>query len=131
MVGPHHHPTVVHNEMSPYFTSLNAKRFSMAHELCHLLFDRSRGQKLAIASGPWAPRNIERRANAFAAMFLMPAHLVQQAIADVPDPINDLEGITAIATRLRMSRRATIEHVYNLTLMSDFERDELLRRVQD
>ncbi|MEV7964871.1 ImmA/IrrE family metallo-endopeptidase [Sphaerisporangium sp. NPDC088356] len=131
MVGPHHRPTIVHNTTSRFFSSRNAQRFSMAHELCHLLFDRSRGQKLAIASGPWAPRSIERRANAFAAMFLMPTTLVQQAIADAPDPITDLEGITAIATRLRVSRRAATEHLYNLTLMSDFDRDELLRQVQD
>ncbi|MEU8268684.1 ImmA/IrrE family metallo-endopeptidase [Sphaerisporangium sp. NPDC049002] len=131
MVGPHHRPTIVHNTTSSFFASRNAQRFSMAHELCHLLFDRSRGQKLAIASGAWAPRSIERRANAFAAMFLMPTRLVQQAIADAPDPITDLEGITAIAARLRVSRRAAIEHLYNLTLMTDFDRDELLSQVQD
>jgi len=102
----------------------------MAHELCHLLFDRSHGQKLAIASGPWAPKSIERRANAFAAMFLMPTHLVERAVADVGDPINDLNAISAVASRLRVSRRAAIEHLYNLTLMSDAERDELLDHVQ-
>jgi Zn-dependent peptidase ImmA (M78 family) len=130
LVGPQHRPTVVHNETSPYQT-FAAKRFSMAHELCHLLFDRSRGRNLAIASGPWAPKSIERRANAFAAMFLMPTKLVRTALADSTDPIHDLEGINAFATRLRVSRHAAIEHLYNLTLMSEFERDELLRRVKD
>ena len=100
-------------------------------DTCHLLFDRSHAQKLAIASGPWAPEAIERRANAFAAMFLMPTELVAAAVADVPDPIGDLAGITAVADVLRVSRHAATEHLYNLTLMSESDRDELLRQVQD
>lgn len=52
------------------------RRFTLAHEFCHLLFDRDVGAHLAIASGPWAPHDVERRANAFAAMFLMPNGLV-------------------------------------------------------
>lgn len=131
IVGPHHRPTVILNDFSTFFDSLNAQRFSLAHELCHFIFDRSRGKRLAIASGPWAPRGIERRANAFAAMFLMPTELVQLAVADAPDPINDLAGISAIARTLRVSRRAAIGHLYNLTLMSEFDRDELLRQVPE
>jgi Zn-dependent peptidase ImmA (M78 family) len=131
LIGPHHLPTIVQNESSPFFGSANAQRFSLAHEFCHLLFDRSHGQKLAIASGPWAPRAIERRANAFAAMFLMPTELVAAAVADVPDPISDLAGISAVAEMLHMSKHAATEHLYNLTLMSESDRDELLRQIQD
>ncbi|MCA1672480.1 MAG: ImmA/IrrE family metallo-endopeptidase, partial [Actinobacteria bacterium] len=126
MVGPHHVPTVIRNEESSYFNNPNAQRFSLAHELCHLIFDQSRGRKLAIASGSWAPKRIEQRANAFAAMFLMPPELVQRAIADVPDPISDLAGISAVASTLHVSRRAAIDHLYNMTLMNDEIRDELL-----
>jgi Zn-dependent peptidase ImmA (M78 family) len=104
-------------------------RFTLAHELCHLLFDREMGQRLAIVSGPWAPRNIERRANAFAAMFLMPPSLVSRAIADAPDPINTLAGIEAVAERLHVGVIATIHHLYNLTLMDDSERDALLSQL--
>lgn len=52
------------------------RRFSLAHELCHLLIDGDRAVSLAIASGPWAPLDLEQRANAFAAAFLMPSELV-------------------------------------------------------
>jgi Zn-dependent peptidase ImmA (M78 family) len=128
IVGPQHRPTVVTNGGSPYAVSDVAVRFTLAHELCHILHDRSHGRRLAIASGPWAPRGIERRANAFAAMFLMPSVLVRQAIADSPDPISDLNGVIAVAQRLRVSRRAAVEHLYNLTLMSEATRDELLGR---
>ena len=44
-----------------------AQRFTLAHELCHMLHDRSYGARLAIASGPWAPWGIEKRANALLA----------------------------------------------------------------
>jgi Zn-dependent peptidase ImmA (M78 family) len=129
IVGPRMRATVVHNDSSSFSSSANAKRFSMAHEFCHLLFDRSRGRKLAIASGPWAPELIERRANAFAAMFLMPARLIERAIADLPDPVSDPESIRSLAERLKVSRQAAIEHLYNLTSMSDSDRDALLRQI--
>lgn len=131
LVGPHHRPTIILNEASPFTGPPNPLRFTLAHEVCHLLFDRSRGRKLAIASGPWAPRGIEQRANAFAAMFLMPAWLVRDAVADAPDPVTDLGGITAVAARMRVSRHTLIDHLYNLTLMGEAQRDELRRRVRD
>lgn len=131
MVGPHHAPTVVLNEFSPYSDNPNAQRFSLAHELCHLMYDQSHGQKLAIASGSWAPKGIERRANAFAAMFLMPPELVQRAAADVADPISDLAGVSAVANKLHVSRLAAIDHLYNMTLMSESDRDELRRQAEE
>lgn len=131
MVSPHHIPTIIQNEASSYSESEYAQRFSLAHELCHLMYDQSRGQKLAIASGPWAPKRIEQRANAFAAMFLMPPELVQRAVADVPDPISDLNGVSAVASKLRVSKRAAIDHLYNMTLMSESIRDELRRLVDE
>lgn len=130
LVGPHHAPTVIQNESS-YYLSANAQRFSFAHELCHLLFDRSHGRRVSIASGPWAPRGIERRANAFAAMFLMPAELVEDAVADAAEPIGDLSAINSIASKLHVSRRAVIDHLYNMTLMSETDRDDLLGQTQD
>ncbi|MDX5456572.1 ImmA/IrrE family metallo-endopeptidase [Micromonospora tulbaghiae] len=131
IVGMHHRPTVIQNTASSFYDSANARRFSLAHELCHLLFDQSNAQKLAIASGPWAPRGLEQRANAFAAMFLMPPDLIERAIADAPDPIHDITGASAIANKLHVSRRSLIEHLYNLTLMSESERDELLQVAQE
>ena len=50
------------------------RRFSLAHELGHLLMDRPRGKPLAILSGYLTDkdRGIEQRANAFAIRFLCP-----------------------------------------------------------
>ncbi len=129
IVGPQHRPTVVVNGSSFYADNHAAVRFTLAHELCHILYDRAQGRRLAIASGPWAPRGIEQRANAFAAMFLMPPHLVATAVADSPDPISDPNGVRTVASRLHVSNRAAIEHLYNLTLMDENQRDELLRKL--
>lgn len=131
LVGPHHVPTVVQNETSSFYRSGNAQRFNFAHELCHLLFDRSHGRRVSIASGPWAPRSIEQRANAFAAMFLMPTGLVEQAVAGIPDSISELSSITAVAATLHVSRHTAIHHLYNMTLMSESDREDLLRQAHD
>jgi Zn-dependent peptidase ImmA (M78 family) len=119
-------PTVVRNESSFAYRHPAASRFTLAHELCHLLFDRTHGRKLAIASGPWAPRVLEQRANAFAAMFLMPPDLVQRAVADLPDPVHDIASISVIAGKLQVSRRAATDHLFNMTLMSEAQRENLL-----
>jgi len=129
IVGPQHRPSIVINRSSRYSKSPEGVRFTIAHELCHLLFDRSHARRLAIASGPWAPMSIEKRANAFAAMFLMPPDLIERAVADSPDPITQLAGARAVARRLRVSVVAAIEHLCNLTLMTETERDELLAQL--
>jgi len=129
IVGPQHKPTIVINRSCRYSESPAGVRFTIAHELCHLLYDRSHGRKLAIASGPWAPRSIEKRANAFAAMFLMPPHLVERAIADSPDPITEFTGAITIARKLRVGVVAAVEHLCNLTMMTEIERDELLAQL--
>jgi len=131
IAGEHHTPTIVHNETSRFFSHPAARRFTVTHELCHILFDQSRGKKLAIASGPWAPKALEQRANAFAAMFLMPPELVERAIADLPDPIHDGTSISRIAVRLHVSKRTIVDHLYNMTLMSETERDALLQLLED
>ncbi len=61
----------------------------------------------------------------------MPPELVQRAAADVPDPISDVAGVSAVASTLRVSRRAAIDHLYSMTLMSESVRDELRRQVDE
>lgn len=129
VVGPSHVPTIIQNAQSSFYESYGARRFNLAHELCHLLYDRSRGRKLAIASGPWAPAVIEKRANAFAAMFLMPTELIARVVAGLSVSITTLDGIGAVARQFRTSRRAAVEHLYNLTFMSDADREDLLKQL--
>jgi hypothetical protein len=123
IAGPQHHPAVVHNDSHPRNQSDEGRRFTLAHELCHLLVDRRAGRRLAIASGPWAPIELEQRANAFAAYFLMPAEKVQRVVASLSVDVASREGIRTVASAFGTSPRATLEHLYNLGFIDEFERD--------
>lgn len=106
-------------------------RFTLAHELCHLLYDRAFAREVALPSGPWAPRDVERRANAFAAMLLMPLERVRHAMAVSSGEPGSRELVMDVATHLGTSFTATAEHMYNLALLSDEERDSLLDEAMD
>jgi Zn-dependent peptidase ImmA (M78 family)/transcriptional regulator with XRE-family HTH domain len=54
------------------------RRFSFAHEYCHLLVDR--GQRGLVSRAQDRDELLEVRANAFAASFLMPAEAVRQFV---------------------------------------------------
>lgn len=125
LAGPHHTPGVVVNTSYPGHDKGSVRRFTLAHELCHLLVDRPRGKPLAVASGPWAPLDVERRANAFAAMFLMPPDRVRRALTG---SIETLDNVRDVAEALGTSLRATLEHLGNLGFIDDATR---LRLRQD
>ncbi len=107
-------PHILRNPRTFWGTSSPVERFSLAHELCHLLLDREWGDELAVASGPWAPLAIEQRANAFAAAFLMPSWLLRRAIAALEQPLDDPESISALAGQLRVSVSSLVDRLYNL-----------------
>lgn len=123
--SPNHRAVVALNANSFHYDSLESRRFTLAHELCHLLFDRDHGVRLAVASGPWAPRYVERRADAFAAMFLMPTDRLSRAIQESADGMATREGLTEVADRLGVSKSAVLEHAYNVGLIDDLRREEL------
>ena len=119
IAGSRHRPGIIVNSNCPANEHLSGRRFTLAHELCHLLFDREAGRRLAIASGRWAPRDVERRANAFAAMLLMPTSLVQQAVAAQAVSVATVEGVGKIAGTLRAGRPAVLNHLKNLGFIDD------------
>lgn len=112
--GPTQKPHVFCNRLTRWGQSLGVERFTLAHELCHLLLDREWGNTLAVASGPWAPVAIEQRANAFAAAFLMPSWLLRDAVTDLDQPIDAAEAISMLARRLRVSSSSLVDRLYNL-----------------
>lgn len=107
-------PHILRNPRTFWGASWPVERFTLAHELCHLLLDREWGEELAVASGPWAPLAIEQRANAFAAAFLMPSWLLGTAIAALERPIDDPESISVLAGQLRVSVSSLVDRLYNL-----------------
>lgn len=120
LAGEHLRPTILVNLKSPYNGSEEGRRFSIAHELCHVLFDRSHARRVAVSSGPWAPPGVEKRANAFAAMLLMPRVLVSRGLD--PDTA-DRAHVAALAKELQVSELALAEHAYNLGLIGESERE--------
>lgn len=128
-VSAHHAPHIVLNQNHWSARMPRARRFTLAHELCHLLHDRSVGASLAVASGPWAPLAIEQRANAFAAWLLMPPDRLKRAIAWAPSAINTHESIRAVADELDVNQSALVRHLFNLGEITEEDQDALLVRV--
>jgi Zn-dependent peptidase ImmA (M78 family) len=114
IAGPRHKPSILMNSNDTRNETLPGERFTLAHELCHILFDRTYGRKLAVVSGAWAPLQIEKRANAFAAMLLMPSELVRRVIADLRVPLESEQAVHEVRKRFETSFDGTLEHLKNL-----------------
>ena len=97
----------------------------MAHEFCHILFDRRVGRPLTVVSGRWAPLGIEQRANAFAAMFLMPTESVREAVLGLNEPVASAGGVESLAARLNAGYSATLWHIRNLGVIDDFDLERI------
>lgn len=123
--GAQHRPGILVNVRHSANEHLFGRRFTLAHELCHLLFDAEVGTHLAVASGPWAPRDIERRANAFAAMFLMPNRLVRRALSTLAGPLKTRNDVLAVANRLCTSFASTLWHLNNLGYVDSVTRQRI------
>lgn len=124
MAGKNIAPTIFVNMSHPNNFTKNGERFTIAHEICHLLFDRQYGQEVGISSGPWAPSGVEKRANAFAAMLLMPPEVIESKLGVITD-ISCFEDVLPVANDLHVSMAALIEHLYNLGAIGISERDKL------
>jgi Zn-dependent peptidase ImmA (M78 family) len=125
-----HTPTVVVNLNYAHGDSAGVRRFTVAHELCHLLYDREQANEVAIASGAWAPADLERRANAFAAMFLMPRALVQRALAWTSHSPAELKGAQQVIDSLGLPATTVLHHLCNLGFIDDGAREGLFERLR-
>jgi len=130
VASPEHRPTVAVNHRFKHGRGEDVRRFTLAHELCHLLVDREPGRGIALASSEdWAPADVERRANAFAAMLLMPRPAVQRAVAQANEPPETLAGAAFVAHRLEVPVQTAIHHLKNLDYLDPNTHDELLERL--
>jgi len=121
VAGQGHAPAILLNNSSIFNSSDVGRRFTLAHELCHILYDRTRARKLSHLSGPWASPRTEKRANAFAAMFLAPPSAIRRRLSTVtPEAVRNLARDVGVGTT------ALIEHLYNVNLISDTEREALM-----
>lgn len=115
-------PAILINGASPYNRTEEGRRFTLAHELSHILYDRAHAARVAHSSGPWAPQGVEKRANAFAAMLLMPRELVRRSSAETTFTA---ETVRAAAATMEVSLSALLEHLFNIGVIDEFERDDL------
>lgn len=102
--GTQHGPAVLLNTHErSRASSQNGRRTTLAHEICHLLVDRSRALPAAEVLGGQAPRYAEKRANAFAAEWLLPrseAERVCRAASDVIEAAKQLERDFTVSRRV-------------------------------
>jgi IrrE N-terminal-like domain len=125
--GPTYTPTILLNETHEAIRFTSGLRFSLAHELCHLIYDRSHAKEVTLPSGEWAPRDIEQRANAFAAMLLMPPRRVASAILESPQSAwRDWPAI--VSQCLQTGLIAATHHLANLGVLTEEQRDALIER---
>lgn len=120
IAGDEFAPAIVVNVNHKFNGSTRGRRFTLAHEFCHILFDRSRAKRLSHISGPWASARVEKRANAFAAMFLATPHALEQALENA---MPARTRIKKLADKFQMGTAALLEHLRNLDLISgeDFQ----------
>ena len=129
LAGPKHRPAVLVNDNVAY-RSVQTRRFTLAHELCHILHDRNYGATLALASGPWAPVDVEKRANAFAAMLLMPTDLVGSVVRKLTSRLDSPGAIWEVANAFQTSFTATLDHLWNLGHIDEVTRDALRAEIE-
>ena len=128
LAGEEFSPKIVINLVHAYNSNEDGKRFTIGHELCHILFDRTRARRIAHVSGSWAPPGIEKRANAFAAYLLMPRDLIMRNLGY--DDRFDSEEIWRLADILHVNGSPLVEHLYNIDMIDEFERDHLRRSIR-
>lgn len=124
----HGAPHIFINKRNPKCKFPSGRRFAMAHELCHLIHDRVHGQSLAVISGPWAPRELEQRANAFAAALLMPRPALEKAVNGNRGNL-DSKALFDLAKRFDVSTDALAHHLANTGLITEDTRDILLAQI--
>lgn len=91
-------------------------RFSIAHELGHLVLHRSLYGKLS---------DIEREANAFASEFLLPEAAMRQEIV----PPVTLTGLAGLKQRWRVSIQALIRRAYDLKIITERQYRYLFQQI--
>ena len=120
VAGSNFKSAILVNMTSPFNQTVEGRKFTMAHELCHILFDRTRARKLSHISGTWTTARVEKRANAFAAMFLASRYAVKRTFNGATP-----EGIAEQAKVLGLGYSSLIEHLHNLGLIDEADRQKL------
>lgn len=120
--GPHRGPALFLNT-APMArpTTLNGRRTTIAHEICHLLCDRQGALPLVEVLGGQAPKHQERRARAFAAELLLPRSVAESKVREGRDIIGAAEYLAA---HFKVSREVVWRQIINSSVKADISTDE-------
>jgi len=123
--APDNCPMIGINFSGRFSSSRWGRRMTLAHELCHLLYDLNEDNNVGIVSNPWAPYLLERRANAFAAMLLMPPAAIGAVLPENSRQWTS-EMLRNAMSSLGVGRSALAWHLYNLKRITRSEVDAML-----
>jgi Zn-dependent peptidase ImmA (M78 family) len=105
-------------------------RSTIAHELCHVLFDRVPTAPFGTVSRRRSNLSIEQRADAFAYYFLAPregvARFLRESLGRVPYEL-DRNDIQAFANHFALGIEASTWHLRNLGWLSESQRQHLVQ----
>ena len=87
------------------------RRFTLAHELCHLLIDRKHEFVLVDVLGGGTPGFIERRANAFAAEILLPRDLAAKEFKNSHESKENL--LVRLRDSYKVPRKTVASQIFN------------------
>ena len=79
--GPNHGPAVLLNSGPRHVGNAARRRSTLAHEICHLLVDRSSSLPLVEVLGGRTAEHVEKRARAFAAELLLPRQIAGELLS--------------------------------------------------
>jgi Zn-dependent peptidase ImmA (M78 family) len=103
--GPRRGPAIVINRNGMFSKSRNGRRITLAHEICHLVIDRRGHLPLVDVLGGVAPEEIEQRARAFAAEFLLPQRYVYERFLETDGSLHEIsDSIEPLMASFRVSR---------------------------
>ncbi len=109
--GPRHGPCVVINTSGRHAQHEAGRRATAAHELCHLLLDRSGALPIADALRGQENTPIEARARAFAAELLLPRQAAAEEHNSSPDDPRDV--VEKLMDRFGVSRELAAWNIRN------------------
>lgn len=105
-------------------------RSTLAHELCHILFDRVPEQPLGIASRKDQHELIESRANAFGIYFLAPRESVWKLLTDRGRRPSELDqkDVHALMLYFGLGKEGATWHLKHLDWITEEQRKFLMSR---
>ncbi len=98
------------------------RRFTLGHELCHLLIDRGNALDLVDVLGGGMPGFIERRANAFAAELLLPKELAAMEFRNSNEDCSEL--LLRLRDKYRIPRKTVASQIFNSSAQDIMTREQ-------